>query len=268
MGIDLSQALDTIKRKHILDVLLQAGCNEDELRLARSLLAGTKLRVCVQNKLSDSFQTSIGSPQGDSLSPVLFTCYLAAALSSIRESSNRPNPPISSLGLPLEMEYAHDVDSPDEEKKPLDHLQPVAAEKLKVDNLFMNETKTEFTHVYLAEATETDSHGKAVRGNESWHKNKTLGSLLCSTSDITARCIQGNVTFHTLQKLWSQRTKIPLKTRLRLYNTYCVSIMLYNCNSWAAPKVMLDKLDACHRRHRSLLAKEPYQQPGTMRTVQ
>ena len=25
--------------------------------------------------------------------------------------------------------------------------------------------------------------------------------------------------------------------------------MLYNCNSWAVPKAMIDKLDACHRRH-------------------
>ena len=29
----------------------------------------------------------------------------------------------------------------------------------------------------------------------------------------------------------------------------CVSTMLYNCSSWAAPKTILNKLDACHRRH-------------------
>ena len=93
------------------------------------------------------------------------------------------------------MEYADDVDFLDKEKKPLDQLQPVAAEKLKVDNLFMNETKTEFSHVHLAEGTDTDTdlHGKAFHGNESCLKNKTLGSLLCSTSDIPACCIQGNV---------------------------------------------------------------------------
>ena len=91
----------------------------------------------------------------------------------------------------------------------------------------MNETKTEFSHIYLAETTEIDSHDKALCGNESWRKNKTLGSLLCSTTDITARCIQGNVTFHSLRKLWSRR----IKKTLRLYNAYCVSIMLYNCKS-------------------------------------
>jgi len=97
------------------------------------------------------------------------------------------NPPVSSLGLSLEMEYADDIDLLDEEKKPLDHLPSVAPEKLKVHNLFMSETKTEFSHKYLAKAKEIDTHNKALRGNESWHKNKTLGSSLSSTTDITAR---------------------------------------------------------------------------------
>jgi len=50
--------------------------------------------------------------------------------------------------MPLEMEYADDVDLLGEEKKPLDHLQSVTAEKLKSHNLFLNETKTEFSHIY------------------------------------------------------------------------------------------------------------------------
>ena len=37
MGIDMSQAFDTIKRGKILDVLEQAGCGEDEVRLVRLL---------------------------------------------------------------------------------------------------------------------------------------------------------------------------------------------------------------------------------------
>ena len=78
------------------------------------------------------------------------------------------------------MEYANDFDLLDEEKKPLDHLPSVAPEKLKGHNLFMSETKTEFSHIYLAEVTEINTHNKALRGNESWHKNKTLGSLLSS----------------------------------------------------------------------------------------
>ncbi len=249
MGIDMSRAFDTIKRSKTLDVLHQAGCNDDELRLVRLLLADTRLKVRVKMAHSAEFETTIGSPQGDGLSPVLFTCYLAAALSSVRESSTRPNPPISSLGMPLEMEYADDVDFIDEEKQPLEDLLPTAAEQLKDVNLFMNKAKTEFTHVLLADTQEVDEDDVPLRGKEKWRKSRILGSLLCSSTDITARCIMGNIAFHSYWKLWIRGSKIPLTTKIRLYDATCVSLMLYNCNSWATPKKFLDKLDACHRKH-------------------
>ncbi|KAI8479584.1 hypothetical protein Bbelb_426750 [Branchiostoma belcheri] len=249
MGIDMSRAFDTIKRSKVLDVLDQAGCNEDELRLVRLLLAGTKLQVRVGLTYSADFETTIGSPQGDSLSPVLFTCYLASALSTVRRYSTRPNPPISPLGLPLEMEYADDVDFIDEERDTLEGLLPVAANNLRDSHLFMNEAKTEFTHVYLADTLEKDENEQPLRGNEEWRNSKILGSLLCSSSDIAARCTMGNIAFKSLWKIWIRRSKIPLKKKLQLYNATCVSIMLYNCNSWAAPQTAIDKLDACHRKH-------------------
>ena len=249
MGIDMSRAFDTIKRLKILDVLKLAGCNEDDLRLVRLLLADTKLTVRVKSVHSAVFETSIGSPQGDGLSPVLFTCYLAAALSSVRENSTRPNPPVSTHGMPLEMEYADDVDFLDEEKEPLDGLLPVAAEQLKAVNLFMNEAKTEYTHVYLANSHEVNQEGDNIRGEEKWRKSRILGSLLCSTTDISARCVMGHIAFRSFWKLWIRGSKIPLKKKLRLYNATCVPLMLYNCNSWAAPKAALNKLDACHRKH-------------------
>ena len=249
MGIDMSKAFETIRRTKVLEVLQQANCNEDELRLVRLLLANTNLKVCVKKVYSDEFQTSIGSPQGESLSPVLFTCYLAAALATVRERSTRPNPPISTWGMPLEMEYADDVDFLDEKKETLIALLPIAAAQLKAANLFVNETKTEFTHVYLSSIREQNGNDTSVRGAEKWRKSKILGSLLCSSSDIAARCTMGNIAFQSFWKIWICGTKILLMKKLRVYNATCVSIMLYNCNSWAAPKAALEKLDACHRRH-------------------
>ena len=235
MGIDMSQAFDTIKRSETLDVLHQAGCNNDELRLVRLLLADTRLKVRVKTAHSAEFETTIGSPQGDGLSPVLFTCYLAAALSSVRESFTRPNPQISPLGMPLEMEYADDVDFIDEEKQPLVDLSSTAEVELQDVNLIMNKSKTEFTHVFLANTQEDDKEDAELRGKEKWRKSKILGSLLYSSSDITAQCIIGTIAFHSW-KLWIRGSKIPLTAKIRLYDATCVSLMLYNCNSWATPK--------------------------------
>ena len=37
MGIDMSSAFDTIRRSTILDLLVECGCDEDEIRLVRLL---------------------------------------------------------------------------------------------------------------------------------------------------------------------------------------------------------------------------------------
>ena len=115
-------------------------------------------------------------------------------------------------------------------------------------NLFMNKSKTEFTHVFQADTQEDDKEDVELRRKEKWIKSKILGSLLCISSDITARCIMGNIAFHFYWKLWIRGSKIPLTTK-RLYDATWVSLKLCNCNRWATPKIFLDKLDPCHRKH-------------------
>ncbi len=149
MGIDMSSAFDTIKRQTILNLLADCGCTEDEMRLVRFLLSNTKLKVRVNNTLSAPFESTLGSFQGDSLSGCLFTLTLAGALYHRRAVLTRPNPPFSDLSLPLEWEYADDVDFLDEEKIPVDNILPVSNVIMREWNLFTNEDKTEYTHVYL-----------------------------------------------------------------------------------------------------------------------
>ena len=68
----------------------------------------------------------------------------------------------------------------------------------------MNKAKTEFTHVHLSHSQEVVEDGVALRGKEKWRRSKILGSLLCSSSDITAHCIKENIAFQSYWKLWIQ----------------------------------------------------------------
>ena len=250
MGIDMSRAFDTIKRKKILEVMELAGCNEDELRLIRTLLANSYLSVRVRTSRSAWYQTSIGSPQGDSLSPVLFTCYLAAALQAVRESTPWLNPPTSNLGMPHELEYADDVDFANEDVTKLNAILPAACNILKDWNLIINESKTEFSHIHLAVSNQTNDTQKG----EHLRCTTSLDSKLDSTPDILHRCNLGNATFRSFWVMWMRQPLIPLQKRLQIYHAVVVSVMLYNCGSWAAPQSILSTLDKCHRRHlRSIL---------------
>ena len=102
MGIDMSRAFDTVKRSTIIDLLHDAGCSTDDIKLVQYLLSNTKLKVRVDSSMSEAFGSLMGAFQGNSLSRKIFILVLAAALHHLRSYTNRPNPPIASLGYPLE----------------------------------------------------------------------------------------------------------------------------------------------------------------------
>jgi hypothetical protein len=143
-------AFDTIGRQTILDLLIDAGCNDDEVRLVRFLLGEIKIKVKVNKELSIEFESSIGVPQGDSLSGKLFTLVLAGALYNLRAVTFRLTPPIKSDGMPEESEYSDDVDFMDTDKSALDTPFVKAKYIYCKWNLLINETKTEFIHFRIA----------------------------------------------------------------------------------------------------------------------
>ena len=202
MGIDMSSAFDTIKRSTILRLLEDAGCSEDDVRLVRLLMANTKIKIRVNSSFSAEFISTSSAFQGDSLSGTLFTLLLAGALYNVRAVvTERPNPPISDTGMPVEWEYSDDVDFVDDNLQSLQELLPTCREVLSEWNLHVNEGKTEFVHFYLAGKDELDSGGSPLVDNEAWRMCKSLGSLLCSTADIKRRINLAHAAFRTFSRL-------------------------------------------------------------------
>ena len=128
MGIDMTSAFDTIKRSTILRLLEDAGCSSDDLRLCRLLLSRTTVVVRVNGETSSAFMSTKGAFQGDSLSGCFFTLSLAGGLNQLRATyhEQRPIIPVSNIVLPLEWEYADDVDFLDEDEEILRNLLPVS----------------------------------------------------------------------------------------------------------------------------------------------
>ena len=269
MSIDMSSAFDTISRETVLNVLDDAGCTSDEIRMVRLLLSNTVLKVKVNDSISVEFQSTTGAFQGDALSGNLFTLVEAAALIHLRSVLSRvssvpyvvnhpiPNPPVTKEFMPLETAYSDDVNFNNTELAPLQEMLPIAKDIFEQWNLHINPSKTEFVHFYLADPKPSAKHkvrvGNIYRGDEEWRSNKILGSLVCSVKDIKNRIFLGNVAFSKFEKVW-MKSKISLHMKIKIYEAQVVSILLYNCNSWAAPQASLNELDIAHRKHlRSIL---------------
>ncbi len=265
MSLDMSSAFDTIDRETVLNVLKDAGCTDDEISMVRLLLSNTVLRIKVNNSFSLEFQSTTGAFQGDALSGNLFTLIEAAALCHLRAVMSKiiatpfvvnnpiPNPPLTLDYMPLETAYSDDVDFCNTDLVPLQEMFPVAQDVFRQWNLYINPTKTEFVHFYLAEPKPSKKRnvviGKTYRGDEAWRMNKTLGSLMCSVKDIKNRIFLGHVAFAKFEKVWLTGSKISVQKKILIYEAQVVSILLYNCNSWAAPQASFEELDVVHRRH-------------------
>ena len=173
--IDLSRAFDTIRRDKLLEVL-QSFLDEPELRMIRFLLAATSLEPRLSTGECHAFASTIGTPQGDSLSPVLFTVYLEAALRDLR--SRLPPRPPADAKLPLGVEYADDIDFISYSRPYLNEIERIAPVCLGEWSLQINAAKTERTRV----SRQVD------RTHEPWRTTRKLGSLLAEVEDVTPEC--------------------------------------------------------------------------------
>ena len=221
-GIDMTSAFDTIDR-HLLLQILSSFLQEDEIRIIRYLLSSTDLKVKLKTSSSESFVSNIGTPQGDGLSPVLFTIYLEHALRDLRKPHHSH--------IPYELTYADDVDFVS-----ITGFQEISTvqKHLIKSNLQVNESKTEFTTI--------------SRSDDSWRKVKKVGSLLGDSEDVCRRKQLSNAALYKLKNIWLRNDKVKRNTRIKLYRSVVKSVLTYNCETWALTKQDQRKLDAFHRR--------------------
>lgn len=238
-GIDMSKAFDTIQRGKLLWILETAvGLSQTEVRLIRTLLAGTTLRVKVSGRLGKKFPTTLGIPQGDALSPILFVVYLEAAMREVRVLDNARNWG-HYIGRDwfheiMEAAYADDVDLICVDKTRLDKRLEMIVEVFSRSNLRVNEAKTERITI--------DCNAKIPT------HYKKLGSHVDADEDMRLRIQKANLAFHSMWTVW-KCSKISIAKRLRMYGACVKPILLYNIGACAYAACQLSKLDAAHRRH-------------------
>lgn len=158
LGIDLTRAFGTIDRPLLLTRLSAVPkMTEDEIRMSRLLLAETSLTVKVGKERSTPFVANVGSPEGDGLSPSMFTFYLSEAVRDADSAVPRViHPPDldQKLQLPTISAYADDVDlystSDVYLEQKLTHYVGVFA-KWKLE---LNTIKTERIHIVVKKPTD------------------------------------------------------------------------------------------------------------------
>ncbi|XP_065180226.1 uncharacterized protein LOC135810663 [Sycon ciliatum] len=237
----MSKAFDTVSRAKLLTVM-EPIVGEDNIRLIRVLLCNTTLRIRLGTDMSSLFNTNVGTPQGDALSPVLFVVYLESALRDFRAAA--PPRPLQDQHLPPEVIYADDTDFISSSRQWLTDIEPIAAEVLGEWYLRVNHDKTE----------RTTFPREKVRIAEDWRSTRKLGSLIGDEQDVIRRKQLASAAYQSMFSLWRRSKQVSERVRLRLYTALIVPILLYNCGTWGLTAATEERLDSFHRRQlRSLI---------------
>ena len=228
-GIDMSAAFDTINRQKLLDIL-NTIIEEDEHRIIQFLLSNTEIKTRINgSSKTNPFISNVGTPQGDSLSPVLFIIYLEHALKEVRETFPEPKTKFEEH-IPNEIAYADDVDFISHEYADVRKIE----DTLKKYQLKVNTDKTEYTSV--------------SRNEEEWKAVKKVGSLIGDVEDVQRRKQLSSLALNKLHQLWIKGNKLKALKKIHLYKTLVKPILMYNCGTWALTQTEEEKLNAFHRK--------------------
>ena len=178
------------------------------------------IAVKIKEKTGKPFVTNIGTPQGDCLSPTLFTLYLAKALQENQQPShqdhtyasltratdhNYSKPDTSEEGVLIALQYADDISwigisCPEK----ISQIKARTPTLLAQRNLHINHTKTEEYSVNI-ESKEGD-----------WRKCKYLGSLLDTSCDIRRRKQSAMTAYQRLKPVFQDRS-LPPKQKAAIF---------------------------------------------------
>ena len=238
--VDMSKAFDSINRKELLNDF-QKIINIDELHIIQ-LMLNVNLQVKIKNERSEIFQTE-------------FILYLANTIKEITNETTtnkehdyiKSYKPIPSNHLAdhdycinkqkehfnIICKYADDISKASTDRNEIEHLKQTLPDILRKRDLILNPTKTE-------EYTITNK-------DDYWKNIKILGSYIETRRDITNRKILCINAAEQLTHIF-KNNNISLNTKLKIFNTYCSTIFLYNSELWSLNKETTNEVDAFQRR--------------------
>ena len=252
--IDFKKAFDSINRKAMFSILRHYGIPERLVNAIGVLYRNSKSAVMVDGNISEPFDVTTGVLQGDVLAPFLFIILIDYLLQKATKDADSGvvTHPRRSRRYPAKV--LNDLDFADdiallESTIPRAQAQlsrtAAAAESL---GLIISVPKTEYMTINCNPQPPLQVYGESINHVPDF---KYLGSLMASSNkDLTRRKALAWSAFWKLERLWRSPI-IPIEMKVKFFNTTCVTVLLYGCESWVISNDMEGKINSfatsCYR---------------------
>ena len=251
--VDFKKAFDSINRSMMFSILRHYGIPQTLVDAIQVLYTNSSSAVMVDGSLSASFNVTTGVLQGDVLAPFLFIILVDYLLGKASEpDTGVMTCPRKSSRYPAkilnDLDFADDIalleSSITRAQSQLTRTADAAADL----GLVISAPKTEFMTINCHPQPLLQVYGNLIKHVTDF---KYLGSMMgSSASDMKRRRALAWTAFWKLERLWRNNT-IPVATKVKLFNTTCVTVLLYGCESWIMSEDMINKINSfgtsCYR---------------------
>lgn len=241
MFLDLSAAFDRVNRSIVWNCLRLLNVPEKLMRVIENLYKTVKGTVQMNGEISETFEMERGIKQGDSLSPLLFIILMDRIMKNTK---------IKTRKYQMLLGY-NKIDNLliAETKTNIEKLAQIWNEEIERMGLKLNIDKCK---VMIMNKREITNSPKEIFIKDHKIQDVTsyeyLGSIISQDGkidlDINNRLRKTNKTCYSLNKVIFAKRKIEKETKLRLYNSVIVPILMYASESWTLHKNQEHRLTA------------------------
>ena len=238
--IDFKKAFDSLHRPTMWNIIRSYGLPQKIINIIRMMYEGTTSCVRVGGTNTERFEITSGVRQGDVLSPVLFIIVLDWVMRRTFDISD---------GIPwvdgsrlTELAYADDIGLLAENIQSMNRVtEKLESEAAKV-GLEINTRKTKIMKIQCNEDATVVLGGNDIEEVSSF---EYLGSYVCNDGDVRkevgVRIAKAGAMFSKMKKVWND-CKLSLKTKLKLFNSIIISVLIYGCETWKGLKEVENRL--------------------------
>ena len=243
--VDLKSAFDSVDRAALWKAVRGVGAPALLLNLIQDLYTQTNSQVRLGKHLSPSFQTKSGVRQGCVLAPALF----CRAMDWIMDRA-MPNCGVMISGDHIsDADYADDIAAVEGDiahiTRTLESIEAASSEL----GLHISWAKTKVQNLGAGQpAPDLQINGQVVEGVQSFiYLGSSISSADGSRSEQLRRIGIAAGNMNNLECIWRQ-PHLSLTTKLRMYMSLIMPILLYASETWTSTKADLDHLQAFHMR--------------------
>ena len=232
--IDFKKAFDSVHRPSIWKILEAYGIPSKVIKILMLLYEDSESCVRVGQEHTERFSVDTGVIQGDSLSPIIFNVVLEFVLSKLSNIDGG----IEWVGSKRlrDLDYADDICLLADNMNAMKIMTDLVVEEASKVGLKVNTRKTEVMKM------RSSGTQRIKIDNTDINEVDKFTYLGCEISrdgnvrnEVNIRIGKAGAAFRMLNNVWNAHN-ISLSTKLKLFNSIVISVLIYGCESWKGLK--------------------------------